>query len=151
MTKLLAQYSLWMTEGRKLLFADLGILLLRIWIGLLMLLNHGVSKWINLISEDPKFMTVFGLDVKTSLALAVFSEVICSAALIIGLFSRLALIPLIATMIIAFFVAHSAALSGESSGELAFVYLAIYLALFISGPGRFSLDALITNHFKKAA
>ncbi|MDZ4741962.1 MAG: DoxX family protein [Verrucomicrobiota bacterium] len=149
--KLFAQYAHWMTEGRKLLFADFGILLLRLWIGLLMIFNHGLGKFQNLLSDNPQFMGVLGLDVKTSLALAVFAELLCSTALILGFCSRLALTQLIATMAIAFIVVHKLALSGEQTGELAFVYLAIYLTLFITGPGRFSIDALITHHFKKAA
>ncbi|MDK3159591.1 DoxX family protein [Kamptonema cortianum] len=151
MTKLFASYAHWMTEGRKLLFADIGILLLRLWLGLSMLCLHGIGKWHNLMSDEPRFLAVLGLDMKTSLALAVFSEVICSAALIVGFLSRLALTQLIATMFIAFFVAHGGKLIGEGNGEMAFIYLAGYVALFVTGPGRFSVDALIVNHFKKAA
>ena len=82
-----------------------------------------------------------GVGSPTSLAMAVFGEVVCALLVALGLFTRFAAAVLAITMATAFFLVHKAALSGPGSGELAFVYLAGWVALLVAGAGRFSLDA----------
>jgi putative oxidoreductase len=120
---------------------DFALLALRIWIGLSMLLLHGWGKLTNFDATSEKFIDLFGLGQKFSLAMAVFGEAVCSALLVIGLFTRFAAASLLITMSVAFFLAHKAVLKGQGNGELAFIYLAVYFALFVAGGGRFSLDA----------
>jgi putative oxidoreductase len=57
--------------------------------------------------------------------------------------ARLAAIPLVITMAVAFFAVHGGALTGEGNGEMAFIYMAGFVALLIAGPGRYSFDHLI--------
>jgi putative oxidoreductase len=78
-----------------------------------------------------------------SLNLVVFAEVLCALLLVVGLAARFALVPLVVTMAVAFFIIHGGALTGEGNGEMAFVYLAGFVALLIAGPGRYSLDHYI--------
>ena len=60
-----------------------------------------------------------------------------------GAFYRLALIPMIFTMCIAFFVIHGA--DPFAVKELALVYLAIFVLMYIAGPGNYSVDRLIAK------
>lgn len=120
---------------------DVGLLVLRLWIGLTMLLLHGWDKLANFEGYSKKFIGLFGLSQSFSLGLAVFAELFCSALLVLGLFTRFAALNLVITMCVAFFIAHKGALKGESSGEMAFLYLATYVTLLIAGPGKFSADA----------
>ena len=120
--------------------ADLGLLVLRISLGLSMLLLHGWAKLQNFQSLAPKFLSLFGLPPQVCLGLAVFAEAACSILLVIGLFTRFAALNLAVTMAVAFFIAHGGAFSGEKSGELAFVYLTGYATLFFAGAGKFSAD-----------
>ena len=120
---------------------DLALLILRLWLGLSMLLLHGLYK-IKAFSElAPKFPDPFGLGSNISLGLAVGGEVVGSALLVIGLFTRFAALSLIVTMGVAFFIAHHGVLTGEKSGELAFIYLAGYVTLFLTGAGGLSVDS----------
>jgi putative oxidoreductase len=73
--------------------------------------------------------------------LVVFAEFFCSLFLILGLFTRLATIPLIITMCVALFKAHNAEVFGD--GQMAALYLAGYVALFLTGPGKISVDGMI--------
>ena len=73
-----------------------------------------------------------------------FDELFCSLALILGVLSLLALLPMIFTMGIAFFVTHGGSLA---EGELAFVYLVAFILLFSAGPGRFSVDGWLSKRF----
>jgi putative oxidoreductase len=123
---------------------DLGLLVLRLWLGASMLMLHGMTKIKNFDDLSGKFADPFGIGPKASLGLAIFSEAVCSVLLILGLFTRFAAIALIVTMAVAFFIAHKGVLSGPKSGELAFIYLAGYVVLLLAGPGRFALDAKMT-------
>jgi putative oxidoreductase len=120
---------------------DCGLLLLRLWIGLSMMLLHGWGKLTGFGTMSQKFMDFLGIGSTASLALAVFAEFFCSLLIVIGLFTRFAALSLAITMAVAFFLAHGGVLKGERSGEMAFIYLATYLTLLLGGPGRFSLDA----------
>jgi putative oxidoreductase len=120
--------------------SDLALLLLRVWIGASMLLLHGTGKVTNLLSDEPRFMSVMGLPPTASLALAVLGEAIAPVFLIIGLGTRWAASLTAITMALAFAVGHGFAFSGERSGELPFIFLAGFLVVLIAGPGRYSVD-----------
>lgn len=116
-----------------------GLLVLRVSAGLAMMIAHGIPK-IERLSADPvRFADPFGIGAKESLMLAIFAEVACSAALVLGLLTRLAAIPLIATMGVAAFYAHAG--DPFSDKELALAYMVIYVALLGLGPGAWSVDA----------
>ena len=120
---------------------DLGLLVLRLWLGLTMLFNHGLAKLNGFETMAAKFPALFGLSGKVNLGLAIFAEVGCSALLILGLFTRFAALSLVITMAVAFFMVHKGAIApGPGSGELAFVYLAGFATLLLAGGGRYSVD-----------
>jgi putative oxidoreductase len=120
--------------------ADLGLLVLRVWLGLTMLVNHGWQKVVTFRELSAKFPDPMSFGKETSLALVIFAEVVCSLLLIGGFITRVALLPLMTTMAVAFASVHQLQLTGPKSGELAFIYLATFVCLFIAGPGRFSFD-----------
>ena len=79
--------------------------------------------------------------------LAFLSEFGGGLALAFGLLTPLAALGVIATMSVATLMAHGAhpwvAAPGQPSKEAALGYLAVALLVLLSGPGRFSLDALL--------
>ena len=132
---------------------SMGILLIRIVIGVLMAF-YGYQKLINfetMAASDfwAKEVSFFGMTGKTPLALTVFAEFFCSLFLIIGLFTRLALIPLLVCMgyIIVCVAKFKVINSGDNGIEMntAFVYFVIYLGLLMTGPGEYSLDYKIAK------
>ncbi len=128
------------TPARDRLY-DVGLLLLRLVVGGFMM-THGLGKLTMLMGDGPiQFADPFGMGQTTSLALTVFAEVVCSFLIIIGLLTRLAVIPLIIVMAVAFFYIHAADAFGDK--ELSGIYLTIYVFLAITGSGRFSIDHLI--------
>ena len=122
---------------------DLALLVLRVWLGLSMLVLHGWDKLSKFESMAGSFPDPFGIGSKASLGLAVFAELVCSALLVVGLFTRFAALNLAVTMGVAFFIAHEGQLRGAGSGETAFIYLAGYVTLLLAGAGRFSADTRI--------
>jgi putative oxidoreductase len=128
---------------------DFALLILRIAISIFML-THGLSKLNGLLDGGVvKFMDPIGVGMLPSLILAIFAEVFCSIFLIFGFATRLAVIPLIITMIIAIFIAHAG--QGFEKQETAAHYLLVYVFLFISGSGKLSVDYLISRKFTKAS
>ena len=82
-------------------------------------------------------------NIQLSLVLAIFGEMVCSMAFIFGFLYRLAMLPMIFTMCIAFFVVHGS--DPFAVKELAFIYLVVFILLYIAGPGKFSLDHFIAK------
>ncbi len=72
--------------------------------------------------------------------------------LFLGLFTRLISIPLIITMLVAIFTVHYANgfQAGDNGFEIPLYYLLMLFALFIQGPGRISVDALISRNLAKS-
>ena len=119
---------------------SLAILLLRVALGTQMLTAHGWLKLMSFSEQAAAFPDPLGVGHTTSMALAVFGEVVCSALLIVGAFTRLAALGGAITMAVAFFLVHGGKLSGANSGEMAFLYLVGFVAIFLTGPGLFALD-----------
>lgn len=123
--------------------ADVALLVLRLWLGLTMLLNHGWGKFSGFGQMSAKFADPLGVGPVASLGLTVFAEVVAAALVSLGLFTRFASLVLIIELAVAFFKVHGHKLAGPGSGEMAFLYLAGFVVLFIAGGGRFSTDRSI--------
>jgi len=119
---------------------DLGLLVLRVWVGASMLLLHGWGKLADYKKMPKGFYDPFGIGNEVSWGLAVFAEVVCATLLVLGLFTRFAALAGAITMSVAFFLFHKMALKETPSGELAFIYLAAFVTILLAGPGRFALD-----------
>ena len=128
------------TQGR---LTDLSLLLLRLTFGGLMFLNHGLGKFHKLMAGgEIKFASVFGMGPELSLGLAVFAEAICAIMVVLGLFTRMAVIPLMITMLVAIFVIHID--DPFKRMESAIIYLIPFLVLFWNGSGKYSIDEFIS-------
>ncbi|WP_455673209.1 DoxX family protein [Phocaeicola sp.] len=121
---------------------SLFLLALRILFGVL-LMSHGVQKWANFNSMADVFPDPLGIGSQLSLILAIFGEMVCSMAFIFGFLYRLAMIPMIFTMGMAFFVIHGN--DPFAVKELAFIYLVVFVLMYIAGPGKYSLDHFIAK------
>lgn len=127
---------------------DIGLLLLRLTFGGLMLINHGWGKMLTLFGDNPiQFADPIGIGATPSLALAVFAEVLCALLIVLGLFTRLAVIPLIVTMLVAVFVVHIS--DPFKKMEMAILYLIPFVVLLLNGGGRYALDAVFFNKNKR--
>jgi putative oxidoreductase len=122
---------------------SIGLLVLRVWVGLIMAFSHGLGKLTNFGQRSANFADPLGVGSPFSLSLVVFAEFFCSLALVLGIFARGAVIPLIITMLVAAFVIH-----GDDpfrKKELALMFLAPFVTVLITGPGKYSLDRLLTR------
>lgn len=123
--------------------SDIVILITRIFVGFAML-SHGFPKLQQLFSgEEIQFYSFLWLSPKSTLILAVFAEFVCSIFIILGLFTRFALFFLLITMAVAGLLVHGA--DPFAKREMSLLYLSVYMLLFAFGPGRYSVDAMITR------
>lgn len=128
-----------MKETTRQRLGDVGLLVLRVATGLGMLGAHGWPKLSRFGELSTRFPDPLGVGSTLSLSLAVFAEVGCAIALVLGLGTRLAAIPLVITMAVAAFVIHAD--DPWSKKEFALLYLVPCLTLVFTGPGRYAIDA----------
>jgi putative oxidoreductase len=125
-------------------YSDNGIafatFVLRLALGGL-IIPHGYSKLISFAARSSTFADPFHIGHPASMALVIFAEFFCGVFILMGLFTRLACIPLIITMAVALFYSHKGDFFGQ--GETATLYLFGYIALMFTGPGKLSLDKFI--------
>jgi putative oxidoreductase len=135
---------------------DLGLLILRITIGLMLFVGHGMGK-LSQIGTDAaeSFFPVFGLSPQLSHFFAACAEGLGSLLIIFGLFTRFSALALAITMATASFVAlsHGAFFPIWVSSsipdykmlmtpfqEYSALYGSVFLALIFTGAGKYSID-----------
>lgn len=131
------------------LITDIVLFVVRIFVGFAMI-SHGFPKLMNLVGDQEiKFFDFLGIGPQLSLFLAVFAEFVCSIFIILGLFTRWAVFFLMITMAVAGLVVHGS--DPFSDREMSLLYLATYLMLFAFGPGRYSVDAMISRRRERSS
>lgn len=122
----------------------IATLLLRLGFGLLLLLNFGFHKLTHFGEMQRQFGDPIGLGPTVSLSLVVFAEAFCAAFVVLGLFTRLACIPIIITMAVAFIKVHKWTYSAApGTGLMALIFLLAFTVILFAGPGKVSLDRAI--------
>lgn len=121
---------------------NVATLVLRAGFGILMIPKHGWAKLSNFDAYKESFISFMGMSKTVSLGLATFAEFFCSLLLVLGLFTRLATLPLIVTMCVALYV-HDWQIFGQN--ELVPAFLFGYIAILLLGPGKYSIDARISK------
>lgn len=119
------------------LLKDIGLAVLRI-LPALMLITHGLSKFLKLINGNFEFGDPIGIGATPSLFLAVLGEFICPILLIVGFKTRWVAIPSAITMLVAVLIVHAEDPFGTK--EKALLYLVFFIAIILLGPGKFSID-----------
>jgi putative oxidoreductase len=121
---------------------DLAMLVLRAGAGAL-IIPHGYEKLIHFAEKKYTFMNFMGIGSTLSLSLVIFAEFFCGMFIVLGLFTRLAAIPLVIAMGVVVFKANHADVFGK--GAEGALFLAAFVAILLCGPGRASADGLINK------
>lgn len=133
--------------------ASSALLVLRLGIGLMMLLGHGLPKLekFNDLKNDfyvPDFFPLQWMNPVVSLSATIAAEALVPVFLILGIATRPAAFILGFTMVVAVFDVHQASPWFLGPGvvnakELGMMYLIPMLVLIISGAGAWSSDSAI--------
>ena len=126
-------------------YSDIGLLILRIFPGVVMFLNHGlnkisagIAKWERLGVALTDLIGFESLKIFFGF-MASYAESIGALFIMLGLLTRFSSFLLFFTMMVASLKHY---FEGEFS-ELSFIYGCIYFALIISGPGKYSVDNIL--------
>lgn len=112
-----------------------------------MMLCHGWPKLVMLVKgEGAEWMDPLGLGGTLSLTLCVFAEFVCSIALLLGFFGRLAALVLALNFWVIVFVYGEQ--SSWAQNELPLLYLLCFVVLICAGSGPLSLDHLIARRMR---
>jgi putative oxidoreductase len=130
---------------------DLGLLAIRLILGVVFL-YHGSQKLFGAfggpgLSGFSGFLTSLGVPAPgVNAVLAASAEFLGGAAILLGLFTRLAAIPLVVTMAVAILTVHSKGFDASTGGmEYPLTLLVVALGLALTGAGGHSLDALLAR------
>lgn len=120
---------------------DLGLLILRLGVGLSLAFAHGLGK----LPPKPGFVdgvAEMGFPLPALFAWAAgLSEFVGGLLLALGLLTRPAAFFVACTMAVAFFIRHGD--DPFADAEKALVYLVVALALMVAGAGRYALDRFL--------
>lgn len=131
----------------QFLNADIGILILRLWIGA-MFIWHGSSKLFGGMEPFTGMLDHLGVPLPVLAGyLAALAEFGGGILLIIGLYYRVAAFLILIVMIVALTTAHVGDPLSKIEKPLTFGVTMVSFILF--GAGRFSLDRLLFRTFKR--
>lgn len=122
------------------------LLVMRVLFGVL-LMTHGYQKLMSFDTMSSGFPDPLGVGNSISMGLSIFAEFFCAMGFIFGAFYRLAMIPMIFTMLVAFFIIHGS--DPFAVKELAFVYLMVYILMYVTGPGKYSFDYMVATRLNR--
>lgn len=111
-----------------------------------MILTHGIPKFLNYSDKLHTFSDPLGISSPISLTMAIGAEVFCAIALLLGLRSRLAAVPLLFTMLVAVILVHGG--DPFKKIELPIMYGIMYATLMICGGGALQLDQWLNKKRK---
>jgi putative oxidoreductase len=134
-----------------------AIFILRVSIGLMMLIGHGIPKLqkFGQMKDSfyvPDFFPLSYMSPMVSLIALILAEVVAAALLVLGFLTRPAAFVLGFAMVVAAFGRHAADpwfFTGGAAKELALLYLIPCVVLILSGAGSYSFDAMIHKDGKR--
>ncbi|KAG8153765.1 DoxX family protein [Burkholderia catarinensis] len=120
---------------------DLGLLFLRVGASVLVLIVHGIPKVVHYAAEAAAIEDPFHIGRTVSILFAIFAEVVCPIFMIVGLWSRLAALPIMIVTMIALVFVHPDWPVREA--QFAWMLLILFGTIAIAGAGRYSLTAIV--------
>jgi len=132
--------------------ASVGILFLRVAVGLMMLIGHGWGKVVTFADRKddfpvPEFFPLSYMSPPVSLIATIGAEVVFAGFIVLGVMTRISAFVLGFTMVVAAFHVQAALPFFYSppdvlrAKELAVMYLIPCMAILLTGAGAYSLDA----------
>ena len=146
-TKILT--TVFKTEVTSSLINQAAWLAFRAIVGV-MIVHNGFDKISDIQGFSTAYVEVIGLPFPIFFSyLAALTELVASPLLVLGLLTRPAALGLLSTMVVAIY--HHVLVAGLSIPylELSAVYASCFLFFTVNGPGRFSVDQLISNTLAK--
>lgn len=137
--------------GTTYTYTNLSRLFIRLFVGV-MFLQFGIRQIVNFDAVAHNFSMVYGMSSETTLIVMICIEIGCSAFIMLGFLTRLATLPALFSMLIAVDrltvdkVVLPEALGVTDPVFLPIMFIGIFIYILLAGPGKVSLDYLISLH-----
>jgi putative oxidoreductase len=119
---------------------NVGTFLIRIVVGFLMCINHGIPKIAHFAEWQNSFYNPFHIGSRSSLVMSILAEVFASMFFILGLFTRIAALLLVIDLGVAIFLYQRP--NPISRYEDAILFFTGSMFILLAGPGKYSVDGL---------
>jgi len=127
--------------------ADWALFILRVALGILIFMNHGIEKLFTFNKMLEIFPDPMGIGKFPSLIFALISDGICSVLILLGLFTRISALLLCINLLTALVLFHNFQIT-DVHGELVAIYLVITIIVLFYGPGKVSIDTFLKTRFR---
>lgn len=133
-------------------YSNLSRLFLRLFTGI-MFMQFGIRQWIHFDAIAPTFVDIWGIGPENSLVVMIVIELVCSTMMILGFMSRISVLPPFVAMIMTEnFVLNNlhiepSHLISTQPAYVPILFLGIFCFMLLAGPGKISLDYLISLRF----
>lgn len=130
-------------------YPNMGRLFLRLFVGI-MLLQFGLRQFYAFEQTKDIFPAVLGMNNEWSLIVMASIEIICSLFIMIGLCTRIMCVPPFLSMLTAEIYLRTEAINintlipWQQQNYLPVMFMGIYFFLFLVGPGKISLDYMLS-------
>jgi putative oxidoreductase len=132
-------------------YNDIGLLIIRVVSGGALVLKHGVEKAFDFhtmaTNTTLPFPDPIHIGVVPSLVIALISDFFCGIFVILGLGTRWAAAFSFVNILVAFITVHHLHFFGRDAdhGEIIVLMLGAMAGFVFTGPGRYSVDYLVTR------
>jgi putative oxidoreductase len=124
-------------------FNDVALLIFRVLLGIELFRVHGLKKFRLENGKKEVVPNPLGLPNKMNALVATFSDTVVPFLIILGLGTRLAVLPTIGVTAIGYFVVHRK--DSLEVRDVPFMYTLSLLFILALGAGRYSLDYYLLN------
>lgn len=132
-------------------YSNLSRLFLRLFTGV-MFLQFGIRQVLHFDVIAPTYSGFWGLSPEVSVSIIVVVELLCATCIVLGLLTRIAVIPALALMI----YVEGLLMGPDVSNQLftfqpgyPIMFIGIFVYMLLAGPGKISVDYLIAVHFDR--
>lgn len=122
---------------------DIGLLYARLAGAALLLWVHGLPKLLHWQHELANIEDPLHLGGSVTLACALVAEVVCPVLVAIGLFTRLASLPVLFLLLVSMVLVHPDWTIAD--GQFGWLLIIVFGTLALGGGGRFSVDAKLVG------
>lgn len=117
---------------------DIVLLVFRVLVSLAMIHTHGLKKILDFSGTVANIPDPFGMGGQISASIAIIANIISPIFVILGLGTRLAILPILSVTLIGFFIVH--AKDPWAVKDIPLMYSLSYLLIVFLGAGKYSLD-----------
>ncbi len=117
--------------------ADVALLFLRVSASVLLLIVHGLPKMLHIRAQLGAIEDPLHLGSAFTLAFAIFAEVVCPVLMIVGVFTRLAALPILVVTVVALTLVHPD--WSLEQAQFAWMLLILFGTVAIGGAGRYRI------------